>query len=126
MASPDRDIEKSYMKATEEFFKLKLESEKLENHKLKKEICSSCFNKKMRELDVQLEIMMASTDHDFEKEIQEEFQKITLKIDILNNNMMNGILCSSCYVKYMRKENAKLRILHEKWSVILIEKAINT
>lgn len=45
------------------------------------------------------------------REIQEEFQKITLKIDILNNNMMNGILCSSCYVKYMRKENAKLRIL---------------
>lgn len=38
------------------------------------------------------------------REIQEEFQKITLKIDILNNNMMNGILCSSCYVKYMRKE----------------------
>lgn len=50
---------RSYMKATEEFFKLKLESEKLENHKLKKEICSSCFNKKMRELDVQLEIMVS-------------------------------------------------------------------
>ncbi|KAG5574976.1 hypothetical protein H5410_055110 [Solanum commersonii] len=50
---------RSLREVTEEFEKLKLESEMLENHMLKEEICSSCFYKHMRKQDVQLEIVKA-------------------------------------------------------------------
>ncbi|KAG5574977.1 hypothetical protein H5410_055111 [Solanum commersonii] len=45
------------------------------------------------------------------REVQEEFQKIKLEIEMTKNKMLKGKLCSSCYCKQLREEIVKLKIL---------------
>ncbi|KAK6775354.1 hypothetical protein RDI58_026355 [Solanum bulbocastanum] len=102
---------RSLREVTEEFEKLKLETEMLENQMLKEEICSSCFYKHMREQDVQLEIVINIILSISRREVQEEFQKIKLEIEMTKNKMSKGKFCPSCYCKQLSEEIVKLKIL---------------